>query len=195
MEYSMKIFFGGILGGVLLFVWGFLSWVILPIHKSSTHPLPNEDAIITALQSTVQYKGVFIFPSMSQSPSGSTAQAQWEAKYQHGPIGMIFYDPQGKNPFMPLQILNGLIIAMISSFLVVWFLTRSTAYTGSYFSRVAFCGMFGIFLVVAANLLMWNWFNEPNDWTIGLIIDDVIGWVLAGLGIAAFIKAPKPATV
>jgi uncharacterized membrane protein YczE len=55
--------------------------------------------------------------------------------------------------------------------------------------------MFGIFLVVASNLMMWNWFSEPNDWTVSLIIDNVVGFVLAGLGIAALIRAPKNQTV
>jgi len=189
----MKLLIGGILGGVLLFIWGFLSWAVLPIHKSSIRQLPSEGVVIAALQSTVQLKGVYFFPAMPENKTDPAVQQQWEEKYRRGPVGMIFINPEGQNPVMPLQMASGLVISILSSFLVVWFLTRSTAYAGSYFARVAFCGMFGIFLVVASNLLMWNWFSEPNDWTLGLIIDNVIGWVLAGLGIAAFIKPPKPA--
>jgi hypothetical protein len=190
----MKMLLAGIVGGVLLFVWGFLSWVILPIHKTSTHRLPNEETVVAVLRLTVPEKGVYLFPSMTESRSLSNPDKQWEEKYRQGPIGMIFFDPHGMAPFMPLQMINGLIIGMISSALVAWFLARSTAFTASYFTRVAYCGMFGVFLVVGGNLLMWNWFNEPNDWVFGLIIDNIIGWVLAGLAIAAFIKAPKSVT-
>jgi hypothetical protein len=190
----MKMILAGVVGGVVLFVWGFFSWVVLPIHKTTIHRFINEESVISVMRSEAPEKGVYFFPSMAQDRSNPVAEQQWEDKYRQGPIGMVMYDPVGQAPFTPLQMVNGLVIGFISSLLVAWFLTRSTALTSSYFARVAYCGMFGIFLVIASNLLMWNWFNEPSDWTIGLIVDNVIGWVLAGIGIAAFVKAPKVTT-
>ncbi len=189
----MKTLIAGIVGGLILFVWGFLSWVILPIHSTSLHTLPNDDSIVTALQSMNLSKGVYPIPSRPQKDAPAEAQQSYEAKYRRGPVGMIFYDPAGMNPMMPGQMAFGLLLAILSSAMVAWFLARSTACAASYIARVAYCGMFGIFIAVASNLMMWNWFNEPNDWSYGLVVDSIVGWILVGLAIAALIKSPPPA--
>ncbi len=184
----MKMLLAGISGGLILFFWGFLSWVVLHVHTASTRTLPNEDAVVATLQSSVHEKGVYLFPSMGETSADPAVQKQREDKYRRGPIGMIYYDPNGMEPFMPSRMVIGILIEIVASLIVAWFLARSTAFNSSYLARVAYCGMFGVFLVVAANLLTWNWFNEPNDWTTALIIDNVVGWILAGLAIAAFMK-------
>ena len=181
---------GGIVGGIILFMWGFLAWTVLPIHSSTIRNLQNEDAVISALQQSIDTKGMYFFPARPHahgSPSPEEEKA-WAEKYERGPIGMIMYDPQGSNPMMPMQMITGVIINILSALIVAWFLSRSTAVVSSYISRVAYCGMFGVFITVAAHLLTWNWLLQPNDWIAGLIVDDLVAWLLAGAGIAAFVK-------
>ena len=184
---NIRMLMAGLVGGIILFLWGFLAWVILPIHKASLHDIPRQDSVITALKSSLSEKGVYPFPSMLPGE-----QQQWEERYRKGPVGMIVYDPAGSSPTMPSQMAVGFLINIVSAFFVAWFLARSTAFNASYIKRVAYCGMYGIFLVAASTLVMWNWFNEPGDWVTGLIIDYVAGWPLAGIGIAAIMKPLPP---
>ena len=95
---------------------------------------------------------------------------------------------------MPMQMVVGFILNVLSATVVAWFLSRSTAAASSYITRVTYCGMFGIFLALSGYLVSWNWFNEPNDWTTGLIIDGLVAWLLAGVGIAAVTKKAVPAS-
>ena len=161
----MRNLIAGLVGGVILFVWGFLSWVVLPIHTSSLKNIQNEDAVIATLQQSIDAKGMYTFPGMSHGNGAPTPEAEkaWTEKYQRGPVGMIMYDPQGSNPMMPMQMVVGFLLNVLSATVVAWFLSRSTAVASSYISRVAYCGMFGIFLALASYMLSWNWFNEPND--------------------------------
>jgi len=187
---------GGLVGGIILFFWGFLAWTVLPIHTSSMRTIQNEDAVIDVLHQSLPAKGMYFFPGMSHAngaPSPETEKA-WTEKYQRGPLAMVMYDPQGSNPMMPMQMVAGILLNVLSAFLVAWFLARSTAVASSYFSRVAYCGMFGVFLMLASQLISWNWLNQPNDWVVGLIIDDLAAWLLAGLGIAAVVKKPAGTT-
>jgi hypothetical protein len=190
---NVRMLMAGVVGGVILFVWGFLAWGVLPIHKTTIHEISSQDSLITALQSALPQKGVYLFPSMSQNAPSAEAEKQWQERYRKGPVGMIVYDPAGSEPMMPMQMLTGIIINIISAFFVAWFLARSTAYNAPYIKRVAYCGMYGIFATTATTLILWNWFGEPGDWVTGLIVDNVVGWVLAGIGIAALMK-PSPAT-
>jgi hypothetical protein len=190
---NVRMLMAGVLGGVILFLWGFLAWVVLPVHKPTMHEIPGQDSLIAALHSALPQKGVYPFPSMSMKSPSPEETKQWEERYRKGPIGMIVYDPAGSEPMMPKQMAIGFIINIISAFFVAWFLARSTAMQASYLKRVAYCGMYGIFIVAASTLVMWNWFGEPGDWVTGLIIDNIVGWALAGFGIAALMKPSSTA--
>ena len=185
-----QLLFGALLGGIILFIWGWLSWSVVPLHTSSIRNIVNEDAVISAMHVNMDQKGVYIFPGMpiTQDP---TLTEEWSQKYRQGPIGMIIYDPDGNEPMMPSQMIVGIIISIMSSFIACWFLSRSTAVNSSYFARVAYCGMLGVFVSLVSHLVNWNWMGYPLDYTIAWIMDAVIGWILAGLGIAAIMKAPK----
>lgn len=185
----MKIILGGCIAGVILFVWGALAWKVLPIHKPSLHSLANEDAVIAALKGSSPTKGVYLFPAMPADNNQAAVDA-WTQKYQAGPIGMIIYDPAGSSPMMPGQMVVGLIISVLTGLLGAWLLSRSTAVSSSYIARVSLFGVIGVLISLSTHIIAWNWMNYPYDYTIGLVVDSVIGWVLAGLAAAAFVKTP-----
>jgi len=184
-----KILLGGLIGGVILFLWSFLAWVILPLHSSSLHGIANEDAVITALQQSLSSHAVYMIPHNPGKDADLAAQNAWLDKMKRGPTGLIMYNPIGTDPMMPRQMIIGVILDFLAALLVSWLLTRSTAFGTSYVSRVSFCGMFALFVTVFDYLMMWNWMGYPGDFTIGLILDSFIGLLLAGLGIAAIVKA------
>ena len=186
-----KIVIGGLIGGVILFVWSFLAWVILPLHTPTLHKIANEDAVVSALQPALPDKAVYIFPHNPGMSADQAAQNAWMEKTRRGPAGLIIYNPAGSDPMMTSQMVIGFIIDILAALLVAWLLTRSTALASSYFGRVAFCGMFAIFAMLFDYLTMWNWMGYPGDFTIALIVDGLIAWLLAGLGIAAVVKAPR----
>ncbi len=188
-----RMLLGALVGGVILFFWSFLAWVVLPLHEPSLRAIPNEDAVMATLQSSLKTRSVYIFPKNPGSSADAAAQAAWTDKMKRGPTGLIFFDPTGTDPMMPGQFACGMLLDIISAFVAAWFLARSTAAGSSYMMRVAFCGMFGIFTAVFVHLMNWNWMGFPADFTTGQIIDAIVSWILAGLGIAAFVKSAEPA--
>jgi len=185
-----KLLIAGIVGGIILFLWGWLSWSVLPIHTSSMRNIGNEDAVVSSMHINMDQKGVYAFPAMP-STHDQAAMDEWAQKYQQGPVGMIIYNPEGGEPVMSSQMIIGIIISILSSLMAAWFLSRSTAVGSTYILRVAYCGMLGVFVSFVSHLVNWNWMGYPIDYTIAWIMDAVIGWILAGIGIAAIIKAPK----
>jgi len=195
---TKKIVIAAVVGGIVYTIWGGLAWMVLGIHDWSTGRLVDENAVVAVLNENVNREGVYVFPAMpeetgSMSESEMTAQAeQWMEKYRKGPIGMIAYRPQGSDPMMTPMYISGLIISILAAFIVAWLLSRSTAVSQSFFARVSFCGMIGIFASVVTHVAFWNWMLMPFDYTVAMVLDLVLGWTLTGAVIAAFVKPGAP---
>lgn len=187
-----KTVLGAIIGGAILFVWSFMAWTVLPLHSPTLHRIGGEDEVVAMLRSHLEKKGVYMFPGSPGAETG--AEEAWAEKVKRGPNGYIVYDPAGADPFMPMQMLYGLILDILSAWVVCWFLARSVALNASYVGRVAFCAMFGLFAALFSSLLAWNWMGVATDYTSAMIIDAIVGWILAGLGIASMVKAPALTT-
>jgi hypothetical protein len=185
---------GGLVGGIIVFVWSFLAWVILPLHEPHMKGVANEEALVSAFQSSLKEKAVYVVPKNPGMQADQVSMDAFAAKMKRGPTAMIIYDPAGSDLMMPRQMVVGVILDIIAACIVAWFLARSTAMSAAYIARVAYCGMFGIFVAFFTHLSYWNWMGYPGDFTSGLIVDGILSWLLAGLGIAAVVKAPKQAT-
>ena len=195
-----KLLLASLAGAFVLFVWGFLAWAVLPLHKSSFRPVTNEDAIVAALKSSIAAEGLYYFPAMPQETANTPADQRaammetWMNKQKAGPVGMIVYHPQGMDPMMAGQFIWGFVIFLVGAYIAAWFLSRSTAAASSYISRVAYCGMLGVFISFGYHIPNMNWMFMPMDHTTAMVADVVIGWLLAGLAIAAIVKTPKAET-
>ncbi len=189
-----KIIVGGLAGGIIMFIWGWAAWSIFSVHAGSMLNIPNEDAVVTAMSVNMDKKAIYVFPGLPTA-SDQASMDDYTQKMQQGPVGMIVYDPQGSDPMAMNQFIGGIIIAVILACMAAWFLSRSTAAASSYIARVAYCGMLGVFISIAAYIVNWNWMGYSFEYTSAWIIDTVIGWVLAGLGIGAIVKTPKVETL
>jgi len=187
-----QLLFGALVGCVILFVWGWLTWSLIPIHISSIRNIGNEDSVISAMRINMDRKGVYVFPGMP-APDNKTAMDTYTQKCQRGPMGFIVYNPEGSDPMPVSQMVIGLVLFFISAYIASWFLSRSTAAASGYIVRVSFCGMLGLFISISTHILNWNWMDFPFDYTLSWVLDSVVGWLLAGLGIAAIVKTQKPA--
>jgi hypothetical protein len=179
-----------LLGGVILVVWGMLAWIVFPIHNDTVKNLPNEEAVVAALQGTPQ-QGVYIFPGMPKNSSDKAAMDAYMERYRRGPMGMVVYDPKGGDPMMVGSMIGGLIIAFLAALVATWAYQRSTAITGTFIQRLSFFGMLGLFLSLAAYFNNWNWMGYPLGFTTSMALDTIIAWLLAGLGIMLVVKPPK----
>jgi hypothetical protein len=195
-----KLLLASLAGGVVLFVWGFLAWAVLPLHDASFQPLPNEDMVVTTLQGNITESGLYYFPGMpEETPDMSEAQRTanmdtWTSKHTLGPIGMIVFHPTGTDPMAAGTFIRGFVIFLIAAFIASWFLARSTAAASSYIARVLYCGMLGVFVSFVSYISNMNWLYMPMDHTTAMVADTIIGWLLAGLAIGAIVKVPAVGT-
>src|SRR3982750_3843599 len=97
---STRIFFAGILGGIVMFIWNFVAHDLLPLGEMGVRVLPNEDAVTSALQTNLADKsGLYIFPSGGLTPGATGEQKQAamkkaEEQMAAGAAGILIYRPK-----------------------------------------------------------------------------------------------------
>ncbi|MDP2208191.1 MAG: hypothetical protein Q8K98_05365 [Bacteroidota bacterium] len=182
-----KIIIAGIIGGIVITLWGFIAWMGLNFHKDTMKSCPEDEIFSHIFVNSMKEEGVYVIPAMPDSQT-EEAQKVWRDKIKSGPIVTIFFHPTGGDPTMMKDVLYGTIINIITAMLAAWILSRSTASKQSYFARVSFVGVLAIFASITIHISNWNWMYFPIKYATAMSADLIIGWILAGLVIAAFIK-------
>jgi hypothetical protein len=73
-----RIFLAGLLGGIAMYIWTYIAYNALPLGNIGLRKLPNEPAILHALQSNIAEKsGVYLFPGLrlGSNPSDKKTEA------------------------------------------------------------------------------------------------------------------------
>ena len=182
-----KTLLAGIFGGLVLFIWGFLSWALLGLHDGTMRSIPNEDEVAAVLKQNITEKSMYLFPGRPAGKSDAEMK-MYEEKYKAGPVVLMAYDPAGSDMAMTSQMIVGLLIVIFCAWLVAWILSRSTAIAESYFSLVTFVSVLGLLGTAYHDLINWNWMGFPFDYSIVNVADSIFAWLLAGLVIAKFVK-------
>ena len=66
---------GGIVGGLILFVWQSLSWTMLGIHKSQTEYSPAQNEILKCLSDNNLPEGAYMLPNVNPETTPEQQQA------------------------------------------------------------------------------------------------------------------------
>ncbi|MGP0070107.1 MAG: hypothetical protein ACLQGP_41730 [Isosphaeraceae bacterium] len=190
----VRVLSGGLLAGIMVFFWGAFAHMMLPLGELGVRRIPNEDNVIGAMRDNIHEPGFYFFPGLDMSRQASESDQQaWEAKVKQGPVGVVIIQPSGGEAMSPRQLGTELATNVVSALLAG--LLLAFVRTG-YWGRVLFVTLLGVFGVLTISVPYWNWYGFPVDFTIAEGIDQVAGWFLAGLVLAAIVRGPKaPAAV
>jgi hypothetical protein len=181
-----RIVLAGLLGGLVYFIWGALSWMVFPWHNATLNKLPNEDTVMAALREQVSESGAYFFPGMPESGGDAAAQEAYTARHRQGPLGFLLYHAGGKELAMGPAMGRGFAIDVIAALMVAFLLSMKAP--APYMCRVIFVLLIGLFSAITTHAMYWNWMLFPTDYTLAMFADVVGGWTLAGLVMAALVK-------
>ncbi len=160
--------------GLVLFVWGFVSWAVLPWHNMVANKFTDEAAVSQVLKANAPQAGVYYLPFSEQD---------------HGPgqVGAFANVlPQGTEMNMGRQMAIGLVTQIISAFLVLSLVSMTSGF--AYWGKVGFFALAGLTIGFVSHAPYWNWFGFPAPYVGVTILDIVAGWTLAGLVVAKFVR-------
>ncbi len=169
-----KAIIGGLIGGIVLFLWQFLSWAALNIHGSNMTHTPQQDKIMRALEESGLEEGQYLLPNLA--PGYTAEEQEAYAKNMEGKAwAMIHYQKSWSNT-MGMNMGRALVINILSAFMLCYLflgdekLTFMKVLTGSL--------MVGLISYLTLPYLNSIWFKTNS---IPDLIDTIVQWGLVGV--------------
>ena len=182
----MRVILAAVLGGLVMFAWGAVSHMVLNIETTAVKPMPNEDAMISAMKGSMSEPGVYFVPGMDMAKvTTEEEQLKWAVKYREGPTAMVIYQPTGAEAFSTHRFLVQAGADIGAAFLgaIILFLAATTFARGVIISLLV-----GVAGWTALLLPYWNWYRFPFEFVRADLIDQAAGWFLAGLVMAFLLR-------
>jgi hypothetical protein len=181
-----KILIGGVVGGIVIFFWGFVSHMLLPLGEMGLKVLKSEEAVNAAIKSEVTEPGLYFVPGrdMSKTPTQEEMEAHM-AKITAGPYGFMVLYPNGRDASLakrlPIEFGTNVVCALLAAIFV-------SQLRPGFLVRVACVTLVGLIGSIMTNVPYWNWYGFPTDFTLAQLGDHVVGWFLAGIVLAAIVR-------
>ncbi len=187
-----RIVLAAVLGGLTLFVWMFVAHDLLGLGEMGVGEIPNEAVVLSAMRGAIPETGFYIFPGFGLGPKPTreqrnAAMPEYMKKYEQSPHGVVIYHPPS-GPFnfgvllgreFALNVLQALLAAIL-----LW----CAASGRNYGARVGIVTIAGVLAAISTNVEYWNWYEFPGNYVAGYMTTQIVGFVLAGFVIAAFVK-------
>jgi hypothetical protein len=169
-----KLVIGAIVGGLLVFIWQTLSWTALDLHGKEYQQATNQDSILSFLSSQFKEDGQYLIPR--ENPGASMEEMEKiMADMQGKPWAVVSYH-KSYNTDMMMNILRGLLVSILSVYLVCWVLAKnSNSSFGNTFLSTVFIGLVGYLFIPYSQHI---WYQTPDAST--NLMDALISWGLCG---------------
>jgi hypothetical protein len=195
----VKIILAGIVGGILIFCWGFVAHMVLHFGDMGIEPMPPaaEAAVLPVIRENIKTRGFYFFPGMSKEDMHSGNMAAMEAqaeKARQGASGIMIIAPIGEGGMNPMQLVKELATdiaaALLGALIIFWGVDRSSLFRT--FGMSLAMGLMAWFLIDTSYNI---WYRFPRDFIIGEALTEVVGFAIAGIGfyiVSLFFARKKP---
>lgn len=189
-----RVFIASLVGAIVSFIWGAVSWMVLDWHHSTIRSFDNEEALTKLIATSAREHGVYLLPNWMgrpmRNPTPESQAAEQKAKVgrQAGPaVFAIVRTGQQQHRFgMDLTFAYAFLRSLGACFIVA-LLVRQTKRL-DYIQKVGFCVLCGIFAGLATDVPMLIWFEAPLRYTLINMADHLCEWFLVGLVIGALVQ-------
>jgi hypothetical protein len=189
----MRLLIAALIGGIVMFLWGSVSHMVLPVGEMGVKGPIDEDMVIFAARDGLPREGVYILPYLgNEAMQDEHKAAAYSAKAKSSPYAFVVYNPQGVDGMdMGDNLAKEFVTNTLCAAIVAFVLSLGAFGFGR---RVMVAGLMGVFAWLAISVPYWNWYRFPLDFTFGSLIQQVVGWLLAGAAIAWWLgRGEKPA--
>lgn len=169
-----KQLIGTLVGAIILFIWQFLSWALLPVHQSEYGYTPNQDKIMEALNQNLTEDGTYFLPG---TPPGSTPEEQQAAMEASAgkPWASVSYH-KSMNTAMGMNMVRGFAVDLLAAWLLIWLMMNVSNLNMTTAVRASVSvGIIGYLTIPYLNSV---WFENNS---IGHLVDAVVQWGLVGV--------------
>ena len=175
-----QLIIGSLIGGLLLFLWQFLSWSILNVHGNQMKYTDKQDEILKVLSENLK-EGEYFLPTLP--PGYSSEQEQtYMAELEGKPWAQVSYHPEWKVS-MGSNMARAFLIDFLAVLLLCWILSRyeQVNFVSALLTSLS-VGFIGFLTIVYLDNI---WFETKS---LGYLIDAVVSWGLVGAWLGFYLK-------
>ncbi|HEY4153845.1 MAG TPA: hypothetical protein VGM24_00405 [Puia sp.] len=177
---------GAVVGGIIIFLWQFISWAALNLHHASQEYTPKQDSILHYLSTQFSEDGAYLLPNYPKGESREEMEKQMDLN-KGKPWAQIQYH-RALNVDMGMNIVRGLLADIIMVALICWILLRlSSPGFGRIFTT---CLLTGIIVFINSPYTIHIWYPKADIWM--HFWDAIVGWSLCGIWLGWLLRR-KPA--
>ncbi len=179
----MRVIIAGLLGGLIIFIWGAFAHMVLPLGEMGVAQANSEDAVLMVLKENMPQTGIYMVPGLSTAQmSNEKAVAAYQTKAVAQPNAFIVYQSEGRDGTqMNQNLLHEYICNTLAAFFAAFVLALGSF---TFTKRVLLSLGLGIFSWITVSAPYWNWYRFPQDFSLANLAMLAIGWLLAGCGMA-----------
>ena len=163
-----------VIGAVVIFVWQFLSFALINLHKSSTSYTKAQDSILKAVESAHLENGMYLLGQ----PDPSLPHAQREAeysKYANKPWAVMNYQ-KSMSMDMAMPMIRGFLVDLVICWFLFWiFLQMKDPSLKNRMILALSVGLIGFFFTPYTNFI---WYKNPDIFA--YFIDGLVPWSILG---------------
>ena len=90
----MRYIIAALLGAIVVFLWGFVAHMLLPIGEMGMRKPANEDVVLQAVASGLPQQGIYLLPHIDPEKMGDKATVDaWEAKAGQNRFAFVSVGP------------------------------------------------------------------------------------------------------
>jgi len=181
---NSKLILGGLIGGLILFIWQFLSWSMLNLHGSQLSYTSSQDAILECLKENNLSEGSYFLPTVSPDIPSSEHMDYME-KFVGKPWATISYHNSMKMN-MGMNMFRAFVVNVVAVLLLCYLLLGNPNLN---FKMVLISSLLvGLISYLTVPYLNSIWF-ETN--TMPDLIDALVQWGLCGAFLGWFLNRDK----
>jgi len=185
----VRVILGSFLAAVVFFFWGFFYWSVSPLAKIMMPKHPKEEVLVDLVREHTPTSGFYFYPGLIE---GDDSAEKWMEARTRGPIGMVIVVKEGMNPADGATMGKGFVHGWVSCLLAACLLAMSAKGLPTYAARVGYVFFLGLLATVTIFGSQVIWFGHPLPYSAFSMAYYVLGFLLVGLVLAAFVKSPEP---
>lgn len=180
-----KTLTGALVGGILIFIWQFLSWMVLNSHEKAMQYTPKQDSVLNYLSSQFSADGGYHMPMPVPGTPMKAAMEECK-KYTGKPWAQVTYHT-GMKDNMGSNMLRNWIVNIIAVWLLCSIMAGITVNTfGKTFLA---CLLTGLIIFLQGPYVMHIWYDTFDVWA--HLADYLISWTLVGLWLGWWLNRRK----
>src|SRR5512144_1749065 len=157
----VRVVIAGIVGGIVMFVWGAIGHMFLGVGEYGVKSMPNEEAMVACMKSNIADPGLYFSPGMDMTKRPTDEEyAAWSKKYESGPNVFLVYRPTGIAPMssrqLGIELLSNVLAALVGAFVL-------NLVQPSFFKRLMVATGIGIAAWLSVSVSYYNWYRFPAN--------------------------------